>query len=488
MANLSKQFVFLMAILFAETVVLSFVYDTYLAMLMIGLPTALISIFMLTQQPNAALTRHCVALATMIFVCLHIHQMNGLIEIHFELFILLAFLIVMRDWRVYISALLLVGAHHISFYLMQTNDVGVYVFSQDRLVFSNVIIHAVYFAIECVVAGYIAKMLDEERVVGDNLSQAAIEITGNPDVVDLKVRIESNGNPVLDNFNNLLATLDNVISNIQSQSTDFLTNANNLITARDDLQASSDTKQNETNIIASSAEQMAVTVTMISQDTDMLSESIGEANNKTTSASHKMADVHEQNTTLAQQLKKTEEDITQLANASGTINTVLSEITGIAEQTNLLALNAAIEAARAGEQGRGFAVVADEVRALANRTKESTNKVGETLASLENYSQRSTESMNSSIDTVDNILSIVSEAHIQIGDASQLVAQSNDLASSVASAVQQQSATTQEIASSSEELRRSVEDDVNKVEIISVQAENIGESCQKMSESIASFR
>ncbi|WP_293747025.1 hypothetical protein [uncultured Paraglaciecola sp.] len=95
------------------------------------------------MAPEATMTKHVSALATMIFAALHIHQTNGLIEVHFEIFILLAFLIIYKDWRVFITAILVVAVHHISFYFLQVNDVGVYIFDQDRLAFTTVIIHAV---------------------------------------------------------------------------------------------------------------------------------------------------------------------------------------------------------------------------------------------------------------------------------------------------------------------------------------------------------
>ena len=90
------------------------------------------------------------------FSFLHIQQAFGLIEVHFEIFILMPILIVFVQWRVFITAILFVAVHHLSFYYLQTQNTGFYVFDPDRLAFSTVIIHAAYAIVEVLVVGYIA--------------------------------------------------------------------------------------------------------------------------------------------------------------------------------------------------------------------------------------------------------------------------------------------------------------------------------------------
>ncbi|MDB6141143.1 MAG: mcpB 1, partial [Pseudomonas sp.] len=144
-------------------------------------------------------------------------------------------------------------------------------------------------------------------------------------------------------------------------------------------------------------------------------------------------------------VQSTAELIGNLANESRDIGKVLDVIRGLADQTNLLALNAAIEAARAGEAGRGFAVVADEVRALAHRTQQSTSEIERMIGSIQGGTDKAVDSMRNSTERAESTLSIAKGAGIALDTINQAIGQINERNLVIASAAEEQAQVAREV-------------------------------------------
>ncbi|WP_425273386.1 methyl-accepting chemotaxis protein [Pseudomonas morbosilactucae] len=204
-------------------------------------------------------------------------------------------------------------------------------------------------------------------------------------------------------------------------------------------------QQAETDQVAAAIQQMAASVAEVASHAQQASRTADQAENETREGHQLVGESRSAAQYLAGELARATEVIHQLESHSADISGVLEVIRSIAEQTNLLALNAAIEAARAGEQGRGFAVVADEVRGLARRTQESTQEIQRMISTLQNGARDAVQVMQQSSEHAQNSVDQAQRAAAALDGISLRVNQITEMSLQIASAVEQQSAVSEDI-------------------------------------------
>jgi len=204
-------------------------------------------------------------------------------------------------------------------------------------------------------------------------------------------------------------------------------------------------QQMETDQVATAINEMSATVLEVAKNTQQAAEAANDAHQTTNEGQQKMIGIMDSINHLAEEVQRTAEVIKQLEEKSNNIGVVLDVIKNIAEQTNLLALNAAIEAARAGEQGRGFAVVADEVRTLAQRTQTSTEEIEKMIAELQNGTREATLVMQNSCDQATASVDQASQGCESLKSIAEKVNTINEMNVQIATAAEEQSAVSEEI-------------------------------------------
>lgn len=247
--------------------------------------------------------------------------------------------------------------------------------------------------------------------------------------------------------------LRSIISEITMASSNMSSSAEELAVLTEQAKTGTLQQQEETDQVATAVTEMAYTAQHVASNASQAAESAANANQQVSHGRGQMQLATEGMTQLSNSLEDTSLEVQQLQQRTTDINAILDVIREIADQTNLLALNAAIEAARAGEQGRGFAVVADEVRGLAKRTQESTEMIHNLIGDLQQRANQAVRVMNQGTQEANGCIGLVDQADTALQEISFAVERMNDVNAQIASSAEEQSVVAEQISNSISNVR-----------------------------------
>ena len=246
----------------------------------------------------------------------------------------------------------------------------------------------------------------------------------------------------------MATTLRELIGGIRDGVGQIASAAEELSAVTEQTRAGANSQKSETDQVATAMHEMSATVQEVARNAEQASQAANEADGQARLGDQVVGEVIVQIERLAAEVSRSSEAMNGLQQESNKIGSVMDVIKAVAEQTNLLALNAAIEAARAGEAGRGFAVVADEVRGLAQRTQKSTEEIEALIAGLQNGTKQVAAAMRSSCSLTDSSVELTRKAGNSLGNITQAVSNIQSMNLQIAAAAEEQSAVAEEISRS----------------------------------------
>ncbi len=247
------------------------------------------------------------------------------------------------------------------------------------------------------------------------------------------------------NFNRFVGSLSELISHVRGLARDIDSEADQGLKRSQGSVRELSRQQQELTMVATAVTEMASATQEIANNAEQTAAAAIQSSERSESGKSLVNKTRESITQLSDDISDATEVITQLDRHAQEINGILATIQGIAEQTNLLALNAAIEAARAGEQGRGFAVVADEVRVLSQRTAASTTEIQSTIETLQRTTQKAVGMMAKSQNMAAHSVQDALDASTALEEITRAVSSISDMANQIATAAEEQSHVTGEI-------------------------------------------
>jgi methyl-accepting chemotaxis protein len=294
---------------------------------------------------------------------------------------------------------------------------------------------------------------------------------------------------------NIGRALQKMTDNLKGIILQLTDSANQLVSAANEVASSSEQmsrgaqeQAGQVTQVSTAIEEMTATILQSSKNASEATDTSKGASDTATEGGRIVSDTINGMQKISETVRVSAESITRLANSADKIGEIIGVIDDIADQTNLLALNAAIEAARAGEQGRGFAVVADEVRKLAERTGTATGEITDMIKGIQKETNDAVESMEAGIQEVDKGLELADKAGGSLTEIVNMSQQVMDMIQQIATASEEQSAAAEQISRNVESISAITRQTAGGAEQSASAAEELNRQAESLKEMVGHFK
>lgn len=337
----------------------------------------------------------------------------------------------------------------------------------------------------------ITKFKSIEEYLTNSASKMIVEMDKFADgdlTVSLKAEKDDDIGKLFDGFNLAVSRIGELISKVRESVETTASSSTQISASTEEMAAGAEEQSAQTSEVASAIEEMTKTILETTRHASVAAETAKQAGVFAKEGGQVVKESVNGMNRIAEVVSNAASIVTELGKSSDQIGEIIQVINDIADQTNLLALNAAIEAARAGEQGRGFAVVADEVRKLAERTSKATKEIANMINHIQKETSGAVISMNSGTKEVEIGKELVNKAGTSLQEIIVSSLKVEDMVNQVAAASEEQSSTAEQISKSIESINNVSQQNAGAVQQVARAAESLNRLTEELQNLVAHFK